>query len=104
MTPTTSTAEWRGRVIEINYNPQWVARSEAWPSYDIAHLEIRVVEPERAPLPVTETGYRSCFPEPEVVAAAGGPVAWVLGWLDAEAQGKRWAAIEAKFNQLDLFS
>ena len=40
---------WRGIEIEARYQPSY------WQT--IAHLEIESVRPERAPLPVTETGY-----------------------------------------------
>ena len=42
----------------------------------VAHLDITTIEPPRAPLPITETGYRSHFLHPDEVAAYGGPEAF----------------------------
>lgn len=39
--------------IEITLKPDYFK--------DVAHLEIRSIAPERAPLPITATGYRSHF-------------------------------------------
>lgn len=107
MTPTspmTERMEWRGRVLELTYVPDWLGRGEAGSAFASAHLEIHSVEPVRAPLPITETGYRSHFLAPGIVEDAGGPTAFVRAWLDAEAKGRIWATNEARFNQLDLFS
>ncbi len=43
--------------------PFWIYTPLQWKT--IAHLEIRSIKPERAPLPITETGYRSHFHQPE---------------------------------------
>jgi len=46
---------WQNIEIEARYNPsQWNV---------IAHLEIEAINPERAALPITETGYLSHFHE-----------------------------------------
>ncbi|CAO4137927.1 D-glycerate 2-kinase [Methylorubrum thiocyanatum] len=73
------TAQWRGVSLRI----QW--------------------EPQRAPLPITETGYLSWFTAPALVQESGGPVAFVLQWLDAEAAGPAWAEAETDRRQLSLF-
>lgn len=107
MTPDTSIIErmeWRGRTLEVCYVADWLGRGEAGSAFAAAHLEIRTISPERAPLPVTETGYRSHFLEPGIVEDAGGPAAYVTAWLNAEAKGRSWATIEARFDQLDLFA
>jgi hypothetical protein len=57
---------------------------------DTTHLEIESITPERAPLPITETGYRSHFTSPDAVAACGGPVAFVEAWLETESQAPDW--------------
>lgn len=81
--------QWNGIEIEARYWPlKWGA---------IAHLEIQSISPERAPLPITSTGYRSHFHQPGTVEAQGGDVvAQVIAWLDEEAAGADWKAhIEA---------
>jgi hypothetical protein len=71
--------------------------------YDTAHLEIESIAPERAHLPITETGYRSHFTSPDSVAAYGGPVAFVEAWLETESQAPDWRREEQQRRQLSLF-
>lgn len=64
---------WRGIEIEAIYTPlQWKT---------IAHLEVRSIKPERAPLPITETGYRSHFHQP---APSKG---WAVMWWSRSSHG-----------------
>lgn len=87
---------WRGIEIEVRYTPlQWKV---------IAHLEIESVAPERAPLPITETGYRSHFHQPGTVEANGGDVAaQVIAWLDEEAETPEWKRHVESCRQFSLF-
>lgn len=87
---------WRGIEIEAIYTPlQWKT---------IAHLEIRSVKPECAPLPITETGYRSHFHQPGTIEALGGDVvAQVVTWLEEEAAKSEWKRREEAAQQLSLF-
>src|SRR5208282_1849406 len=57
---------------------------------DLAHLEVRSIHPQDAPLPITETGYRSHFIAASAVGAAGGPAAYVDAWLTAEGDSPAW--------------
>lgn len=83
---------WRGIRIEVIYCPLKWGMS--------AHLQIRSIEPEGAPLPITETGYRSHFHTPGTVEANGGDVlAQVRAWLDEEAKSKRWRELDAASRQ-----
>ena len=59
--------------------------------------------PKKAPLPITETGYRSQFVSPLELANDGGPVVFVTAWLDREAKGKDWQQRQAARQQGDLF-
>lgn len=92
---------WRGIRLEIGYAADWLNMSKR--GYDTAHIEVRSLDPERAPLPITETGYRSHFTSAETVAAYGGPLAFVMTWLDDEASSPAWKAHEARSRQLSLF-
>lgn len=111
MTPTpphdddtvVETVVWRGLTVEIAYKADWLGPNTADSAFATAHLELRSIKPSRAALPVTETGYRSHFLAPGIVEDAGGPVAYVMAWLDHEAKSRRWRDTEAKQNQLDLF-
>jgi hypothetical protein len=75
---------WQGIDIEATYRPS------LWGGV-IAHLEINSIQPPRAPLPITETGYRSHFHPCGTVEANGGDVvAQVIAWLDEEATKPDW--------------
>lgn len=102
MTEEKHTFTWRGIGVEIGYEPTWLNLPDIDGSMR-AHLTVRAVQPDRAPLPFTETGYRSHFTTPDAVASAGGPVAYVLAWLDAEADTPAWKAKAAAAAQLCLF-
>ena len=68
------------------------------------HLEIESIKPKRAPLPITETGYRSHFIPALDLINAGGPVTFVTAWIAKEAKGKAWTKSAAVKAQGDLFS
>ena len=68
-----------------------------------SQLEIEVVNPKDAPLPITETGYRAHYISEDDLVAAGGAIAFVNEWLDREAKTKRYAKAEYKWRQLTLF-
>lgn len=97
----TVTIEWRGITVRVSYAANWL--NMAARGYDTAHIEVESLAPERAQLPITETGYRSHFTSAETVAAYGGPVAFVHTWLDEEAAKPSWKAHEAAARQLTLF-
>ena len=93
------TAQWRGVSLCIQWEP-WFLNTNALAQP--GHLQIESVEPRRAPLPITETGYLSWFTAPALVQESGGPVAFVLQWLNAEASGLAWAQAETDRQQLSL--
>jgi hypothetical protein len=67
------------------------------------HIEVESIAPNKAPLPITETGYRSHFLPPLELVNDGGPVTFVTAWLDREAKGKDWQKRQAIRQQGDLF-
>ena len=71
-----------------------------WPGQ--SHVEIHVVRPKRAIIPITETGYRSHFIASEDLSLAGGAVAFVTAWLDRNALSKSWQRAETEVRQLTL--
>lgn len=79
---------WRGIGIEITFTPEKFGMTD--------HIELH--SERKAPLPVTETGYRSHFVTAGAVAHHGGAVAFVTAWLDHEAQRTGWSGA-----QLSLF-
>lgn len=87
---------WQGIEIETRYWPlKWNVT---------AHLEVESIAPERAPLPITETGYRSHFHKRGTIEAQGGDVvAQVTAWLDEEATSREWRAYVEASRQGELF-
>ncbi len=69
----------------------------------VEHLEVLSVEPERAPLPITPTGYRSNFFPIGLVAEHGGPVAAVRKMLDEAAASPEWQEYLSTSRQGSLF-
>lgn len=67
------------------------------------HIEVESIAPKKAPLPITETGYRSHFVSPLELVNDGGPVTFVTAWLDREAKGRDWQKRQAIRQQGDLF-
>ena len=83
---------WNGIEIEIRWNADYVAFDDGG---SMAHLEIQSIKPARAPLPITETGYRSHFIPRSSVDALGGPEAYVEAWIAEQAQSLAWKTTEA---------
>lgn len=93
----TFTARWADIDLLISFERNWLGGDFT------SHVEIWSVRPERGPLPITETGYRSHFCPAAAIDDEGGPVAYVLAWLDDAAASPRWKAGEAARRQLSLF-
>lgn len=89
--------DWRGVTCRVRHTRDYLN-----PGTD--HIEIEVVSPKGAPLPVTTTGYRSHFIAADDLAAAGGAVAFVTRWLDREATTKAWIKTDLAWRQGDLFA
>lgn len=88
------TTDWQGITLSVTYGGGYCGKM---------HLELRSISPERALLPVTNTGYRSHFVDAADIEEAGGPVAFVLAWLDQEAQSREWRRLQVTGQQLTLF-
>jgi len=55
---------WRGLSLEVSYEQNWLGTEGA---FSTAHLQVSTVAPQKAPLPITETGYRSRFIDAEMI-------------------------------------
>lgn len=99
----TSEFIWRGLNVRVSFTPEYSKGFEEIYGYPLSHLEIMAINPERAPLPFTETGYKSCFLSPEDVETSGGPVAYVRAWLDYAAKSSFWIIKEEAAKQMSLF-
>lgn len=73
-------------------------------SYGIVeHLAVESLEPQKARLPITETGYRSHFLEPGTVAAHGGPIEATRKLLEGAANSPEWLEYVSSSRQPSLF-
>ena len=86
---------WRGFGLTIRHCARWCSVS------GMSHIE--VISDDRVPLPITSTGYRSHFVQPEWIAEIGTPLEYVMAWLDHEAQTESWQRQEEATRQLCLF-
>ena len=93
---------WQGVDLEISYEASWRGMDPAR-EFATPHLTVTANRPERARLPISETGFRSHFVHADEVAEGGGPVAYVQAWLDYMAQSREWVAYEQASRQLSLF-
>lgn len=102
--PKTSYAisrrQWNGIEIEIRWDADYMHFDD---ERLMGHLEIESVSPASEPLPMTRTGYRSHFIQPQIIDEAGGPDAYVALWLTQEAQTPEWRATDTNRRQLALF-
>ncbi|MDV6333157.1 hypothetical protein [Asticcacaulis sp. 201] len=97
-TITTQTIDWQGITLSVSYEADYLNISRH-SGFATAHLQVQAP----VPLPFTETGYRSHFLPAEEVDELGGPVAYVLAWLDEAAQSPAWRKQQEAARQLSLF-
>ena len=95
----TQRIDWNGIAIEVRWEPAWLT----FAGHPLGHLQIQSVAPECAPLPITETGYRSHFIPACDVIADGGPLAYARAWLDHEAATPAWKSQAEGARQGTLF-
>lgn len=88
---------WRGIRLLVTFERNWLSSDNPI----TAHLQI--TSKDRVPLPITGTGYRSHFVTACQVDEQGGPVAYVLAWLEAESHDTNWIKEEQARRQLSLF-
>jgi len=100
---TVQRLDWQGIVVSVSYEADWLGLANEFAGIANAHLEIEAVAPERAVLPVTDTGYRSHFLARGVVEQAGGPVAYAKAWLDQATKSPAWKRRQENARQLCLF-
>jgi hypothetical protein len=99
-TYTVTRTHWNGIEIEIRWNPDYLVYDD---QTHMAHLEVESIAPARAPLPITETGYRSLFTPFANVQGYDDPEAYVEAWLHQASFSPEWRSGEANRAQLSLF-
>jgi len=102
MAYTSETLIWQAQEIEVRYDPDPFnlvsCHQEA-----MAHVEIHTLKPEKAALPITETGYRSHFTPKGNIDEYDSAVDFVRAWLNHEAQSEAWKMAQENARQLSLF-
>ena len=91
---------WNGIEIEIRWIADYISFDDG---RSMAHLEVESLKPAHAPLPITETGYRSHFLMRLHVDQVGGPEAYVEAWIAEVANTPVWRNGDAASRQLALF-
>ena len=91
----SATLLWRDVTCRVKHTPKYFD--------DRDMVEIRVVKPKNAVLPITTTGYRCEFVSPKSLATVGGAIAYITALIDAEAKTKRWQKQDFERRQLRLF-
>ena len=96
------TLDWNGILIEVRYCRNWSPGYEEVYGYAMSHIEIESIEPARAVLPLTSTGYKSHFvPKPDVVET-GSVLDYVTEALEQAAANPAWKAQELAARQYSL--
>ena len=95
--------QWRDVTLSVSYEPKWLDPEGRFPLTATAHLEVKVIAPRGALLPVTDTGYRSHFLAPGVAERAGRALAYTTAWLDEAAKSPTWQRKDFASRQLSLF-
>lgn len=95
--------DWRNPVTNETVRIR-ITHSRDYLSSGSDHIEVESITPKKAPLPITETGYRWHFLAALELINAGGPVTFVTAWIEQEAKGKAWTKVAAAKAQGDLFS
>lgn len=88
---------WRDIALKVVVTEDTIAAGQT-------QLELHVVKPKGAPVPITSSGYYCHFVNSSVLAFNGGPIKHFTDWLDREARTKRWEREEFRWRQGDLFA
>jgi len=102
MESSTQLIDWQGYKIKVSCDEKSYNLSHC-KGPNMIHFELRTIEPAKAPLPVTQTGYRSHFVHAVLVAEYANPIAFVQAWLDHAATENNWKKIEDAARQFCLF-
>lgn len=95
MSPLHTVIDWQGISLSVEFTSNRFGTS-------VHHLEIHVLQPEGAVIPITDTGYRShFFSEPlETVAEVE---TYLRTWLDSAALASDWKRRQEAARQFSLF-
>jgi len=94
---------WQNIKIAVRFHPNRFPVSNQENADAMAHLEIKSMEPLNAPIPISETGYKSHFVPKDAILAYGTPLEFVKEWLNVQSQTKLWKAHLERSRQGVLF-
>jgi len=94
---------WQDIEIDIRHTLSCSPAFEETYGFSMDRLEVIAITPDRAPLPITETGYRSIFVPNHDIEAFGGVEKYILTALDHEATQKEWIERKSAVDQFSLF-
>jgi hypothetical protein len=95
---------WQGIEIEIVcYEPTYMKIHREIYGCGMFHIEVRSLCPERAPLPITESGYLSIFITESELAGKGGSLKCVTSYIEEKAKSKKWKNSQENVRQFNLF-
>ncbi len=95
---------WNDISILLSFEPDWLGLAAAGMDEPYAHLELQVLSPKEAPLPVSDTGYWSEFLSIGEAEEDGGPVALAVALLDEFSNTQTWRVRWARWEQQALFT
>lgn len=88
--------EWNGILISLDY------QYKRWSVID--HIELKSIDPPNAPLPITETGYRSHYLHTEEMEPYNfDPKQYITAFLDYAARDPAWKKQQDAARQYSLF-
>jgi hypothetical protein len=95
MTITTHTFEWNGIEIKLTHEHKIAGIIEG--------LQVESIDPPRAKLPISDTGYMSRYIPESAFEEYGSAVSYVRAWLDYEAVKPHWQDYKNTASQYSLF-
>jgi hypothetical protein len=88
---------WEGLTILLSYEPDWMGLGGRGVGTPLAHLELQVVAPRGAPIPLSDTGYWSEFFEPNEDDDGDTPRALALALLQEFSDAQTWRVARARW-------
>ena len=97
---TTVEIVWQGITLSVTHTKAYFG---AGSEYEVDHIAVESISPEKARLPITETGYRLHFIHGSKIEPFGDAVSYVRAALEGAAQSKAWLDYVTSSKQLSLF-
>ena len=97
------TLVWNDITILVSFEPDWLGLGAAGFEEPCAHMELQVLDPVGAPLPVSDTGYWSEFLSIGEAEEKGGACTLAVSLLEEFANSQTWRVRWARWEQRDLF-